>query len=287
MNFMNKMERKFGRYAIPNLMYYIVILYAVGVLVQMMAPAFYIRYLMLDARAILHGQIWRVVTFMIWPPSGSLFFNLIAIYLYYNLGMTLERVWGTFRFNVYFFMGVIGHVLAALLIYIITGQVYILTTDYLNFSLFFAFAATFPEMQFYLFFVLPIKAKYLALFDGLYFVYGFLFGGMSQRIAIVMSLLNFIVYLFMSRGSRLNPKETRRKQVFHTQMREAQKTAEKIGRHRCAVCGRTEEDDPNLVFRYCSKCEGDYEYCQDHLYTHKHVTKGGMDPRQANSNQEA
>ena len=201
--------------------------------------------------------------------------------------MTLERVWGTFRFNVYFFMGVIGHVLAALLIYIITGQVYILTTDYLNFSLFFAFAATFPEMQFYLFFVLPIKAKYLALFDGLYFVYGFLFGSMSQRIAIVMSLLNFIVYLFMSRGSRLNPKEIRRKQVFHTQMREAQKTAEKIGRHRCAVCGRTEEDDPNLVFRYCSKCEGDYEYCQDHLYTHKHVTKGGMDPRQANSNQEA
>ena len=75
---MNKMERKFGRYAIPNLMYYIVILYAVGVLVQMMAPAFYIQYLMLDARAILHGQIWRVVTFMIWPPSGSLFFNLIA-----------------------------------------------------------------------------------------------------------------------------------------------------------------------------------------------------------------
>ena len=73
MNFMNKMERKFGRYAIPNLMYYIVILYAVGVLVQMMAPAFYIQYLMLDARAILHGQIWRVVTFMIWPPSGSLF----------------------------------------------------------------------------------------------------------------------------------------------------------------------------------------------------------------------
>ena len=132
MNFMNKMERKFGRYAIPNLMYYIVILYAVGVLVQMMAPAFYIQYLMLDARAILHGQIWRVVTFMIWPPSGSLFFNLIAIYLYYNLGMTLERVWGTFRFNVYFFMGVIGHVLAALLIYIITGQVYILTTDFLH-----------------------------------------------------------------------------------------------------------------------------------------------------------
>ena len=180
-------------------------------------------------------------------------------------------------------MGVIGHVLAALLIYIITGQVYILTTDYLNFSLFFCICSHIPEMQFYLFFVLPIKAKYLALFDGLYFVYGFLFGGMSQRIAIVMSLLNFIVYLFMSRG-RLNPKEIRRKQVFHSQMREAQKTAEKI-RTPPLCCLRTYGGGrPNLVFRYCSKCEGDYEYCQDHLYTHKHVTKGGMDPRQANSN---
>ena len=283
---MNKMERKFGRYAIPNLMYYIVILYAVGVLVQMMAPAFYIQYLMLDARAILHGQIWRVVTFMIWPPSGSLFFNLIAIYLYYNLGMTLERVWEPSGLTCTFYgcdrscpcgAADLHHYRAGLYSHHRLSELFPV----------FAFAATFPEMQFYLFFVLPIKAKYLALFDGLYFVYGFLFGGMSQRIAIVMSLLNFIVYLFMSRGSRLNPKEIRRKQVFHTQMREAQKTAEKIGRHRCAVCGRTEEDDPNLVFRYCSKCEGDYEYCQDHLYTHKHVTKGGMDPRQANSNQEA
>ena len=171
------MSGNFDRHSIPN--HHYIDPADAGVLVQMMAPAFYIQYLMLDARAILHGQIWRVVTFMIWPPSGSLFFNLIAIYLYVNLGMTLERVWGTFRFNVYFFMGVIGHVLAALLIYIITGQVYILTTDYLNFSLFFAFAATFPEMQFYLFFVLSIKAKYLALFDGLYFVYG----SFSQHVA--------------------------------------------------------------------------------------------------------
>ena len=164
---MNKMERKFGRYAIPNLMYYIVILYAVGVLVQMMAPAFYIQYLMLDARAILHGQIWRVVTFMIWPPSGSLFFNLIAIYLYYNLGMTLERVWGTFRFNVYFFMGVIGHVLAALLIYIITGQVYILTTDYLELFPVFCICGHIPGNA-----VLPVfrtsdQGEVSALFDGL------------------------------------------------------------------------------------------------------------------------
>lgn len=274
---MNKMERKFGRYAIPNLMYYIVILYAVGVLVQMMAPAFYIQYLMLDARAILHGQIWRVVTFMIWPPSGSLFFNLIAIYLYYNLGMTLERVWGTFRFNVYFFMGVIGHVLAALLIYIITGQVYILTTDYLNFSLFFAFAATFPEMQFYLFFVLPIKAKWLAVAECAVYLYSFIFGNISTRVELVISLANVIVFFLMTRNfNRYAPKEIKRKNDFKKNVKIRPQGAT---RHKCAVCGRTEFDDENLEFRYCSKCEGNYEYCQDHLYTHQHVTADGSPPQ--------
>ena len=285
MNLLNRLERKLGKYAIPNLMYYVVILYAIGMFVQMFAPMFYIQYLMLDASAILRGQIWRIITFMIWPPSSSLFFNLLAIYLYYNLGITLERVWGTFRSNVYFFMGILGHVLAALLIYLLTGNVYLLTTDYLNFSLFFAFAATFPDLQFYLFFAIPIKAKWLAIFDGAYFLYGLMFGGMADRIAIIMSLLNFLVYFLMTRGGKYNPKEIRRKQQFHAQMREASQPPKQGWRHRCAVCGRTDADDPNLVFRYCSKCEGDYEYCQDHLYTHQHVTRGGMDPRQAENGQ--
>lgn len=284
MNILNKLERRFGKYAIPNLMYYIVILYAVGVMVQMLAPEIYFRYLMLDARAVLHGQIWRIVTFMIWPPSGDMFFNLLAIYLYYNLGTTLERVWGSFRFNVYFLMGVLGHVLAAVIVYLMTGSVYLLTTSYLNFSLFFAFAATFPDMQFLLFFVIPIKAKWLALFDGAYFAYALVFGSAATRVAVMMSLLNFIVYFAMSKGSRYNPREVKRRHDFKAQVRQTAQAAKSAGRHRCTVCGRTDLDDPNLVFRYCSKCEGDYEYCQDHLYTHQHVTRGGMDPRQADRN---
>ena len=284
MNILNKLERRFGKYAVPNLMYYIVILYAIGVMVQMLAPEVYFRYLMLDARAVLHGQIWRVVTFMIWPPSGDMFFNLLAIYLYYNLGTTLERVWGSFRFNVYFLMGVLGHVLAAVAVYLMTGSIYLLTTSYLNFSLFFAFAATFPDMQFFLFFVIPIKAKWLALFDGAYFAYAFVFGTAATRVAVVMSLLNFIVYFVMSRGSRYHPKEFKRRHDFKAQARQTAQAVKIAGRHRCTVCGRTDLDDPNLVFRYCSKCEGDYEYCQDHLYTHQHITRGGMDPRQADRN---
>ena len=285
MNTLNKLERRFGKYAIPNLMYYIIILYGAGIIIQMLNPNFYWTYLMLDARAILHGQIWRILSFMIWPPSNDMFFNLIALYLYYNLGMTLERVWGSFRFNVYFFMGVLGHVLAAVIIYLTTGSIYALTTDYLNFSLFFAFAATFPEMEFLLFFVIPIKAKWLALFNGAYFLYELMFGSPVTRVAIFMSLLNFVIYFAMTRGRRYNPKEIKRKQEFKAQVEKTVQEAKRVGRHRCAVCGRTDLDNPNLVFRFCSKCEGDYEYCQDHLYTHQHVTRGGMDPRQGQNRQ--
>ena len=88
-----------------------------------------------------------------------------------------------------------------------------------------------------------------------------------------MSLLNFILYFVMSRSGRYNPKEIKRKQQFRSQVTQTVREAKQNGRHRCAVCGRTDLDDPELVFRFCSKCEGDYEYCQDHLYTHKHVTK--------------
>lgn len=269
MKFFYKLERKFGRYAIHNLMYYIIILYAVGLVLQLLNPSFYITYLSLDMAYILRGQIWRIITFIIFPPSSDMIFILIALLLYYNIGMTLERVWGAFRFNVYFFMGVLGHVLAALIAYLVFGQRLILTTSYLNFSLFFAFAATFPEMQFYLFFVLPVKAKWLALFNGLFFLYSFWQGNPATRCAIALSLANFIIFFAITRNfGRINPKEIKRKRDYQRQVKIV---VPGKSRHKCAVCGRTEADGDELEFRYCSKCNGDYEYCQDHLYTHKHV----------------
>ena len=109
--------------------------------------------------------------------------------------------------------------LAAILIYVLSGRIYPLTAEYLNFSLFFAYAATFPDAQFLLFFVIPIKAKWLALFDGAYFLYGMIFGGMASRIAIVMSLLNFILYFVMSRSGRYNPVSYTHLDVYKRQAR--------------------------------------------------------------------
>lgn len=166
MNWLSKLERKFGRYAIPNLMNYIILLYGGGFILQLVNPSFYYQYLSLNAAAILHGQVWRIVTFIIQPPSTSVIFVIFALYLYYMIGMQLERAWGAFRFNLYFFSGVLFHVIAALAAYLLTGVSLPLDTWYLNMSLFFAFAALYPDMQFLLFFFIPVKVKWLAFLDG-------------------------------------------------------------------------------------------------------------------------
>lgn len=289
MNWISRLERKFGRFAIPNLMYFIIILYGIGFVLNYINPYFYIQYLALDASRILQGEIWRIVTFLIQPPSNNLFFLVLALYFYYMIGRALEQSWGTFRFNVYFFTGVLFHVIAALLIYLFTGQIYLLGTSYLNLSLFFAFAALYPDMEFYLFYILPVKAKWLAWLDGIFFIwtivqaflpsYGGTYSGYkASAFAAAVSVLNFVIFYFSTRNyTAISPKQHRRKKEFRRQMNAGPKNqyaAQADGRvpkHRCAVCGRTELDNPDLEFRYCSKCNGNYEYCQDHLFTHEHV----------------
>ena len=175
-------------------------------------------------------------------------------------------------------MGILGHVLASLIGYLVFHQFLFLTTTYLNLSLFFAFAAMYPDLQFLLFMVIPVKAKVLAFFDGLFFLYGFIVGGAAERCAIALSLANFLIFFLMTRNlSRYSPREVKRRRDFRTQT----KILSPGGvRHRCAVCGRTEKDGENLEFRYCSKCAGGLEYCQDHLYTHQHVTEQPQAPAQ-------
>ena len=288
MNWLNKLERKFGRYAIPNLMTYIVVLYGVGYVLNMVNPMFYAAYLSLDAQAILHGQVWRVFTFIIQPPSNNLIWLLLALYLYYFIGKQLEMTWGAFRFNLYLLAGVLFHAIAAILAYLVTGVTLYLGTTYLNMSLFLVFAALYPDVQFMLYFFIPVKAKWLAWLDVIFFLYGiaqaFLpaYGGgvygayyQANALAAAVSLLNFVIFFIGSRNGRAySPKQMRRKREFQKNVRRASRPAASYpngAKHRCAVCGRTELDDPNLEFRYCSKCNGNYEYCQDHLFTHTHV----------------
>lgn len=288
MKWMNKLERKFGKYAIPNLMFYIVILYVVGFVLDLVAPEFYYNYLSLDMYSILHGQVWRLVTFIIQPPESSVIFMIFTLYLYYMIGRQLEYVWGSFRFNFYFFMGVFFHIIAALLAYLIFKVSLPMGTYYLNMSLFFAYAAIYPNHQFYLFGIIPVKVKWLAWIDAAYFGYTILqafmptYGGNAYygwyykacALEAFVSVLNFLVFFLMTRNmKRFSPKEIKRKQTYRKEVQAGKQEAQYANgaKHRCHVCGRTELDDENLEFRYCSKCNGNYEYCQDHLFTHEHI----------------
>jgi len=278
MKFLYKLERKFGKYAIRGLMKYIILLYGIGFVINVVDPMIYYRFLSLDASMILKGQVWRLVTFIIQPPSNSIIFVAFALYLYYIIGINLENVWGAFRFNLYFFVGVLGHIVAALGVYIVTllltgtGTVIIMDTTYLNFSLFFAYALTYPDVQVLIYFIIPVKMKYMAYLNAAFYLISIIMAFVSKDwatvAAIVVSLFNVILFFFLTRNyRRIDPRDIYRRHQFKQQV----KQATSITKHKCAICGKTENDGDDIVFRFCSKCNGNYEYCQDHLFTHNHV----------------
>ena len=298
MNQQNRLRRKLEKYAIPNLTLYLIICYGIGYLMQYLVPAGY-QYLMLDPFLVLKGQVWRLVTWILIPPdSSNIFFVLITLYLYYSLGGLLERIWGTYKYNVYLFSGLLFTILGAFVLCgysVLMGAqptmytgLYLLnngsavyfgqfSTYYINMSIFLACAASIPDVQVLLMFLFPIKVKWLGIVYGIILLVNCIQGGIATWIVVIFSLLNFLVFFLRSKGKmHLSVGQIRRQQEFHQKMRSAGQT-KGITRHKCAVCGRTELDGDDLEFRFCSKCEGGLEYCKDHLYTHVHVTKGNKE----------
>ena len=292
MNQHNGLRRKLEKYAIPNLTLYLIICYGIGYLMQYLVPAGY-QYLMLDPFLVLKGQVWRLVTWILIPPdSSNIFFVLITLYLYYSLGGLLERIWGTYKYNVYLFSGLLFTILGAFVLCgysVLMGAqptmytgLYLLnngsavyfgqfSTYYINMSIFLACAASIPDVQVLLMFIFPIKVKWLGIVYGIILLVNCIQGGIATWIVVIFSLLNFLVFFLRSKGKmHLSVGQIKRQQEFHQKMRSAGQT-KGITRHKCAICGRTELDGDDLEFRFCSKCNGNYEYCQYHLFAHEHV----------------
>lgn len=271
MNFFNKMERKFGKYALPNLTMLLIGCYIVGYFIRYMMPQAE-QFLTLEPAYILQGQVWRIFSWIFIPPSNNIIFALIMLSCYYFIGNSLERTWGAFRYNVYFIGGLIFTIIGAFVVYFLSGGALLgslFNTSYINYTLLLAFAVTYPEMQFMIYFIIPVKAKWIGILDAVLITVMFVQNNWGGRIAILSSLLNFIIFFLMTRNyRRASPKEIRRKQVYRQQTKKSSNTS----KHKCAICGRTEADT-ELEFRFCSKCDGNYEYCQDHLFTHEHVKK--------------
>jgi len=258
-------------------------------------------YLTLNPYAIVHGQVWRIVSWILIPPGeNNIFFAIIMLVFYYSIGTSLERTWGTFQYNLYLFAGMfftlIGSFLMMGFCYLFRPELlngiyseytvfeslsYVFSTYYVNMSIFLAYAATFPDNQVLLMFIIPIKVKWLGVVYGAFLVYEMISGmlmngnvGFVYPFVIGSSMLNFIVFFFTTRNYiRMNRSQRKMHRDFARKQR-TDKAARNAGitKHRCAVCGRTEKDGDDLVFRFCSKCAGNYEYCQDHLYTHIHKT---------------
>ena len=185
------LERKLRRYAISDLMKYIVIGQGIVFALLYIWPTLgYQLYslITLTRTGLMRGQIWRLVTFVFVPPSSSPIFILFALYFYYMIGVGLENQWGKVKFNLYYLVGMLGSIIAAL----ITGYA---DNTFLNLSLFFAYAALYPDEQVLLFMILPIKMKYLALVDAALYLYYFIVGTASTRITIVLCLLNVALFL--------------------------------------------------------------------------------------------
>ena len=292
---LRKMESKYGKYAIHNITLYLICCYAAGYVISLVNSQFF-NYLTLNPYAILHGQIWRLVTWIIIPPDSLDIFTLIMLYFYYSIGSTLERTWGTFTYNFYLLLGMLLTVVGAFLFFgfcafTLTGAAlasvmqvccHSFSTYYVCMSIILAFAMTFPDVQVLFMFLIPLKIKVLgvvyciilgwqiltdvrAIIVATEPMYRYYFIG--DIMAIVFSLLNFIIFFIGTRKSFRTPTQIKRQREYKQKV----KMSPKVTKHKCAICGRTDEEYPELTFRFCSKCDGNYEYCNDHLFSHKHV----------------
>ena len=262
---LNKLQRKYGKFAIPNLMKHIVILTAiVYFFAYLVEIPNLIGYLTLHPWAVRQGQIWRLITYIAIPPSRSPIFIIFVLYFYYMVGTGLEQAWGSFKFNIYYFIGMLATTIAAF----VSGMP--ATATYLNLSLFLAFAKIYPDYQIRLFLILPIKVKYLAIFNWIIIALTIIFSPQG-RISAIMAVVNYFIFF----GKKIIQDLKRKKKVYSNRknFKSGFNNSDRGPIHQCTVCGITEEDDADMQFRYCSQCEGAHEYCMDHLDDHQHITK--------------
>ena len=273
---------KHPRFGIPNFMLiYVIASAVVFLLCKMDTTNAFLELIYFSPMHILRGQIWRLVTWIFWPSQDSLIFEAIMLLFYYSIGGVVQRQMGTPKFTIYYLLGVIINIVYGFLIYFIADSTVFINATYINLSLFFVYAVLYPENRVYIFFILPVKVKWLAYFDAAYYAYmmirlivsGYVFAGLLPLISVINFLLFFGEYL-LSRVRRSAPKYNASTINFKRAARaEKRKVDSQPYRHKCSVCGRTDASNPELEFRYCSRCKGYHCFCMEHINNHIHFTE--------------
>lgn len=290
LSLLKDLRRRFNRFCfqhrgkgIPNLMLYItlgcVLVYLMTQFTQ--NPLLY-SLLVFDRAAILRGQIWRLITYPFTFYHKNLLIMAVALFCYYSLGHAIESIWGTLRFNLFYLCGIL---MMDIWCMIFGGRA---DVTYLNLSLFLSYATMFPDAQFLLFFIIPIKAWIFAIFNLLMVVYNFIAYPFPYNFFSVISLANY--FLFFGKDvlnvipaswrikirklftkNHTPQKQERPKVIPFSGVSESATKPKENYTHRCTVCGRTDVSNPELEFRYCSRCNGYYCYCEDHINNHSHI----------------
>ncbi len=262
MKLLDRLERVFGRFALPNVTVYLIagqtvfyVLFMTGKLDQSITR--------LSADLLLDGQWWRIATFLFDPPLSNPIFAFFAWYIFYLMGSALEGYWGAFRYNVFLLIGV----LLTIAVSFLTPD-FPVTNAFIGGSVFLAFAFLYPDFVLQLFFILPVRIKWLALLTWLYYGYLVFFGGWHTRLMVLASVGNFLLFFA---GDLIWMMKSGRRQMARQAQQLSRREDEPF--HRCTVCGITDKSHPQMDFRYCPECDGQYGYCQDHIRNHDHIRK--------------
>ena len=279
---MERFALRHPNFGVANLMRYIIIGNVIAFFLIRMTDGMAYYFLGFQWGQVLHGQIWRLVSFIFVPESLQPFNLILSLYFMYFIGTMLEREWGTSKFNLYYISGVVLTILTGIISHYAFNYSMIFGTYYVGMSMFLAFAALYPDAQLMLMYIIPVKAKWLALADIALFavdVLRYLFqGNFLYALLPVVALLNFLVFFWCEivdlidrRRGYARHRNSHQTIQFKSAVRQQRKKEAQQGyRHKCSVCGRTDTGCPDLEFRYCSKCAGYHCFCMDHIYNHEH-----------------
>lgn len=289
---MKNFRRSFERFClrnqnkgIKNLMLYICSGNAVVYLLSILAQNYTLYYLLcFDRTLILRGQVWRLFTYPLTMQAGmggglNILLVALVLFCYYSLGNVIERRWGTLKFNLFYLSGVVMMDIFCMFFPNCRASV-----SYLNMSLLLSYATMFPDATFFLYMIIPVKAWFLALVDLVLVAVGVFTSSFPANFFPIIALANYFLFfgsdvlnllpvkwqlklrkLFHVKGKSSGPK------VVHFHVTQQSHQAKQDYNHRCTVCGRTDVTNPELEFRYCSRCKGYYCYCQDHINNHVHI----------------
>lgn len=310
MNFLYKIEKKFGKYAINNLSTKIVICFSIAYLLWLAVPEFY-EMLVFDVIYTFAGhQYWRIFTWIFTMPGEISGFTILMLFVYASIGNSVERSVGTFLYNVYIWGTVISitvfQFVAGLITYLKDAAIYdaiyesfkgydgvlygdtalavasnLGPTYFLSIGVFLGFALVFADAMMLFMFILPVKATWVAYVDLAVMAFYFIkYDDWVMRVTIIAVVGNFFLFYNILKKYRAyrrfnaSSAQIKRRKEFRQKVKEQETkyaTPSNITRHKCAICGRSEKDGDELEFRFCSKCNGNYEYCNEHLFTHEHV----------------